>query len=231
MHFFDQKETIKMTNTQTLTQEELGQLIIQEAHRTAINYARKSRHIDVSEMESYLISKIYHAVLRNDEMSNIRGVRQIAKRRAVNYINHIKRHNVVLSMDGMVESSANEHDASSDVNFADYGSNLASVDPIKEYHEQEDVFAFVWSLPTQERQVVEMTAGITDSLDKDQFKSVRDLIDRKAVCNCGTQGCQHNVNVWFTASEVGKILGLTRRQVQYILSKLKEKVLDFGLDY
>jgi 5-methylcytosine-specific restriction endonuclease McrA len=211
----------------TLTQNQLGELIVKESRRGAERYGFKHK-VDVQEMESWLISEIYHEIMNNVNMQNIKGIRHMIRLRSVDYMRELVRDNVSMNFTSFTKGTSSD-DGFDSYNTEEVFENYQVQSVEDTVIESSDLTEFLDTLDIQDRQIVELSAGITDSLDVSQLSRVKDLIDRKAVCKCGSANCQHNVNVWFTTSEVGEILGLSRRQVQYPLTKMSEKALDFGL--
>jgi hypothetical protein len=211
----------------TLTQNQLGELIVKESRRGAERYGFKHK-VDVQEMESWLISEIYHEIMNNVNMQNIKGIRHMIRLRSVDYMRELVRDNVSMNFSSFTKGTGSDEGFDS-YNTEEVFENYQVQSVEDTVVDSSDLTEFLDTLDLQDRQIVELSAGVTDSLDVSQLSRVKELIDRKAVCKCGSANCQHNVNVWFTTSEVGEILGLSRRQVQYPLTKMSEKALDFGL--
>jgi hypothetical protein len=223
-----------MTNA-ILSREEIGQVIIEESIRTSKKHAGKSYHIDETEMQSWLNLEVFQAIEKKPEMANLIGIRHIMKLRSVDYIRECARHNVVLSYHNTLGKENEDFDNGDRVSEERNPSGEfflgTSTDPQNEYLEKVTVRSFLKSLHIDDRQVVELTAGFTRSLSSKQLDSVKELIDRKAVCHCGIDGCKHNAIVWFTQAEVGNILGCHRNTVKNRLKRLKDQAIEFGLEY
>jgi hypothetical protein len=186
--------------------------------------------VDETELESWLRLEVYESLLKNPNMRNVAGIRHIINKRSINYFDKevVKYHYRNKSYNRLVSESG-DGDGNSDLTLAD--SFLAKNQfNLNDVETNIDLYRFLDSLALKERQVVELTAGFTDSLDGVQLARVKELIDRKSICACGVDTCQHSIKIWFTETEVGSCLGLTRRQVQYILEKMPDKAETFGLE-
>lgn len=193
-----------------MTQDEIGQFILDEARRISTKYSYQYG-VDADEMESFMVTEIFIEVSKKPSMGNIKGIRYIANIRSVDYIREIAKQNGELSF----SSLGSESDEDGFIEYPIASDSNTSETVIK----SDELSSFLDSLSERERKIVELSAGITDSLSNVEKAKVKELIDLKGE------------GAWLNTSDIGIILGLSRRQVQYpfLSENLKDKALDFGL--
>lgn len=222
-------------NSGGILSDEVSRLINKNA-RSGARYFGSRNHIDdISELESYLVTQLTTSLIKNQNMRNSAGIRYIIRKRWNNWVKRevIKRQEHEISIEHIENKMKTHLDTdngeNADVVLSEYTNN----DPIKDMIEHSDIYEFLDSLTERERKVIELTAGFTESLNEEELSKVHQLVQKKTIClYCEEPECQHSFIIRFTESEVGHILGLTRRQVQYITgkeSKVREKAIEFGL--
>lgn len=219
-----------MTITQTIVTtfanfDEMGRFIVDQANRQAKKLGAMYG-IDIDECSLYTIERVYIEVSTRPEMQNVKGINRMIQFRSKDFIRELAKTNVEINITSMTKNVSEQFDTGFDSYEHESIIKNVQVNPHEDHLDNEEIQSFLESLPLVERQVIELTAGITNSLDTYQMIDVKKLIDKKARKE---KDIHKEVNVWFTTTEVGNILDLSRRQVQHILTKMEEKALDMGL--
>lgn len=217
-------------------EDELAQAIMVQVSRQVKKYTHQ-HSVDVDEMSSNLISKVFFEVKDRPHLWNKAGVNNCIKFRSMDFFREMNKDKIEIEVPNELTeehelikkkvsnvpfSTLSHEDTDSFVEFP----IESDFDLAENYVYSSEMNSFLDSLPLIERQIVELSSGITSSLDQDHLHKVHELIKKKAH---KTKDPKVELNIWFTATEIGEILGLTRRQVQHPLTKMKEKALDFGL--
>lgn len=199
-----------------MTEDEIAQFIVSESKRVAKKYSL-NYGTDRDEMESFMVSEIYNEIVRKPEFGNIKGIRYIANLRSVDFI----REQIDLNNEMSFTSLTSTHHNAEDCDIFEYGWEDRKVEPQEEFLHTSKINNFLDSLSEKERKLIELSAGITDNLSHDEKVNVKKIIDKK-----GTGSS-------LSDTEIGQVLGLTRRQVQYpfLSGKFKKKALRSGLGF
>jgi hypothetical protein len=81
---------------------------------------------------------------------------------------------------------------------------------------------FLATLSDRQRVIVELRAGILDSLSADELAIAKSIMDK--------QSSKVSGEVYLSNSDIAKIIGIGRVKVQNHLARIAEKALDFGLE-
>jgi hypothetical protein len=206
-----------MTTTQ-FTIDQLNENIVKECRAYAISKTKGTRH-DASEVEGTLIEKVYFYILDKPQYHNIKGLRQVIQSRGRNYFNDQVKHNGVLPFTC--------YETKEDDGVSQLDTMLRQkTDPLEiQVEKEENMNNLLNSLTIRQRCVVELTAGIMDSLTPDQRRIAIAIIESKSVCKKkGHDGdnCTCQFEIFFTVPDIGKILGCSPRTIDNELKRVKE---------
>ena len=211
-----------MNNTTILSQDQLAEMIITESRAYSISKTSGTRH-NASDLESYIVEKVWFTIMDKTEYHNIKGIRQAIRTRGANYFNKEKKHDICASFafDGdLVEDSK-------DLKIEPISQSYGTLSPEKVYFKNVDLDNILDSLPKRQRLVAELTAGILDSLDQDQLKIAHEILDQKSICKIHGQGaseenCNCTFELWLTIPEIAKVIGCSARTVFYDLDRMSK---------
>lgn len=209
-----------MTTTTSITtihftQETLFQNIITECRKYSISKTSGTRHM-ASDLEGDLIEKVYTYIKDRPQYHNIRGLRQIIKSRGKNFFN--------------MQSKINSTYPVSYFEFQRFNDKSTTPRPLEVtdletyIEEKNNVSELLESLSTRQRLIIELTAGIMDSLTSDQLVIATRIIESKTRCKKGHigQACSCEFELFFSIPDIATIISCSSRTVDNELKRIRE---------
>lgn len=210
-----------MTNTYN-TLEVMVEFMMAEVKKVSKRSAVTSSYsFDSSDMESYITVRAYEYILKYDAKKNpnfeayIRGLINKFK------MNFLKSPNNVHSGVDVFSSLSSQDDEGSETDFeSTFNTNEVSLQDT--VCDNTLLNGFLDTLSSRQRTIVELRAGILESLNAEQMAVATSILSKQSAKVAG--------NVYFSNSDIANIIGIHRNHVTKNLSAIVEKALDFGLE-
>lgn len=205
------------TNTFAST-EEMNDFIVSEVQKAAMKNALNTYH-NASDIESYLMAYVWAKVSNNPRYQTKKGVRQYIKKRLLDYFKSPIQNQKDVSTFSALSSNDDEGNES---DFEGIYNSPNQVDLESSVIEGSLINGFMSSLSDRHRLIIELRAGILTSLSHAEMSIAKEIMDKQSAKEFG--------EVYLSNSDIAKIVGISRVNVQKNLDRISEKALDFGLE-
>lgn len=204
--------------------EEMEVFIFNQVQKASKKFAIGTRH-DSSDLESYLMIRVWNFITKNPKYQTPKGVNQAIKSRATNFFNSSEN-----SEDLTFSALSSQDDEGSETDFeSTFDTQSPSIDST--VVESELLNGFLNTLSLKQRQVVELRAGILDSLSAEQLTIAKAIITAKQAKESWSGAVFTNTDIAGIINGSMKPTPTQRKNLQQkTLPSIVEKALDFGLE-
>lgn len=206
-----------MTNVNGFTNaEEMEIFIFNEVQKASRKFTVGTKH-DSSDLESYLMIRVWNFVTKKPRYQTKKGIRQVIKTRTLDFFKSPIQNSEDLTFSAMTSSD----DEGSETDFeSTFVTGEATIDTT--VVESELLNGFLSTLNSRQRLIVELRAGILSSLTSEQFTVASEIMKKQSAKKSG--------EVYLSNSDIANIVGIHRNHITKNLNAIAEKALDFGLE-
>lgn len=195
--------------------EEMESFIVSEVQKASKRKTIGTRN-DSSDLESYLMIRVWNFVMNNPKYQTQKGVRQVINSRVTNFFNSSNN-----SDDLTFSALTSSDDEGSETDFeSTFVTGETTIDTT--VVESELLNGFLNTLTDRQRLIVELRAGILESLNAEQYAIASAIMTKQSAKVAG--------EVYLSNSDIAKIVGIHRNHITKNLNAISEKALDFGLE-
>lgn len=196
--------------------EEMESFIVSEVQKSSRKSTLGTRH-DSSDLESFLMIRVWNFVKKNEKYQTKKGIRQVIKTRTLDFFKSPVQNSEELTFSALTSSD----DEGSETDFeSTFVTGEATIDTT--VVESELLNGFLNTLNDRQRLIIELRAGILESLNAEQYAIASAIMTKQSAKVAG--------EVYLSNSDIAKIVGIHRNHITKNLNAISEKALDFGLE-